>query len=204
GAAAGRRRARVPDQAAGRARLPGRCERDPGARGQLSMPDPAYLSARLLVVDDEEANVDLLEQMLARAGYGNVTGTTDPRAALELARERPPSLILLDLMMPHLDGFALMEQLRPLIEEALFLPILVLTADITPAAKERALTAGAKDFLAKPFDRTELLLRIKNLLETRMLYRQLQEQTAALERLYQETLASVQLRDQTQSSSSPD
>jgi signal transduction histidine kinase len=159
------------------------------------MADERYTSAHILVVDDEEANVDLLEQMLARAGYTNVTGTTDPRRVLPLVRERQPDLILLDLLMPYLDGYAVLEQLRPEIGEDVYLPVLVLTADITPAAKQRALTLGANDFLTKPFDQVELLLRIHNLLHTRSLHLRLRQQNALLERLYEETRAALELRN---------
>src|SRR5215207_6712414 len=109
-------------------------------------------AARIIVVDDEEANVDLVEQMLARAGYGHATGVTDPRRVLPLVRAEQPDLLLLDLLMPHLDGFAVLEQLRPEIPADTFLPILILTADISVEPKRRALAAGATDFLTKPFD----------------------------------------------------
>jgi signal transduction histidine kinase len=160
------------------------------------MPDDRHIAAHILVVDDEEANVDLLEQMLARAGYTNVTSTTDPRRVLPLLRERGPDLILLDLLMPHLDGYAVLEQLRPAIGADAYLPVLVLTADITPAAKQRALSLGANDFLTKPFDQIELLLRIRNLLETRFLHLRLRQQNALLERLYEETRAALRVRDE--------
>ncbi|MGH2573011.1 MAG: HD domain-containing phosphohydrolase [Actinomycetota bacterium] len=130
--------------------------------------------AHILIVDDQPANVRLMERLLERAGYHNLRSTTDPRETLSLFTEFQPDLILLDLLMPHLDGVAVMEALRPHIPPTTFLPILVLTADSTPEAKQRALSAGAKDFLTKPFDRTEVLLRIHNLLETRRLHRQLQ------------------------------
>src|SRR5215208_3827983 len=116
------------------------------------MDGPVLPHARILVVDDEEMNVELLRQMLARAGYEDVTGTTDPRRALPLFRERGPDLILLDLLMPHLDGFAVMERVRAEVAADAYLPILVLTAAVTTETKRRALAAGATDFLTKPFD----------------------------------------------------
>src|SRR6266545_2160850 len=134
------------------------------------MQGEAYLGGRILIVDDEESNVVLLQRMLARAGYGHLTGITDSRNVLQLFQEVQPDLVLLDLMMPHLDGFAVMEQLAVQLPEGSYVPILVLTADVTPEALRRALSAGARDFLTKPFDQTELLLRVKNLLETRFLY----------------------------------
>ena len=109
--------------------------------------------ARILIADDEPANVRLLERLLNQAGYRNVRATTDSRQVQALYEEFQPDLILLDLMMPHLDGVAVMEQLP--IAEGEYVPVLVLTADVTAHGKERALTAGAKDFLTKPFDRTE-------------------------------------------------
>ena len=129
--------------------------------------------ARILIVDDELANVRLLERLLKQTGYHSIVTTTDPRQVRGLYDELRPDLILLDLMMPHLDGVAVMGQLA--IPEDAYVPILVLTADITMEAKQRALAAGAKDFLTKPFDRVEVLLRIKNLLDTRFLYLELEE-----------------------------
>ncbi len=145
------------------------------------MQDGTLTRARILIVDDEPANVRLLERLLGGAGYTHLTSTTDPRQILPLFSEIRPDLILLDLLMPQLDGFAIMHQLQPLVAKGSYLPILVLTADITPETKRRALTAGARDFLTKPFDMTEVLLRITNLLETRFLYLELQTQNERLE-----------------------
>ena len=137
-------------------------------------PTERLTPAHILIVDDQPANVRLLEGILGRAGYHNIRSTTDPRETLPIFEAFRPDLILLDLLMPHLDGVEVMEMLRPRVPERTFLPILVLTADSTPEAKLRALAAGAKDFLTKPFDRTEVLLRIQNLLETRLIHRQLE------------------------------
>jgi putative two-component system response regulator len=134
------------------------------------MQTPPPPDARILVVDDERVNVILLERILQQAGYTNIRSTTDSAQAAALYDEFEPDLILLDLHMPGLDGFAVMEQLDGRIQDDSFLPILILTADIRPEIKRRALSAGAKDFVTKPFDRTEVLLRIQNLLETRFLY----------------------------------
>jgi EAL domain-containing protein (putative c-di-GMP-specific phosphodiesterase class I) len=136
---------------------------------------------RILIVDDQEANVLLLERILDRAGLTDVTSTTDPSQALRLFDELAPDLILLDLHMPGVDGFAILASLQAAIPDNAFLPVLVLTADLTSEAKERVLSAGAKDFLTKPFDRTEVLLRIKNLLETRSLHLRQQQHNQALE-----------------------
>jgi len=150
------------------------------------MRDEILANARLLIVDDQEANVVFLERILQRAGYKNLKSLTDPRMISSFYSIFQPDLILLDLHMPHLDGFAVMEQLAPAIPPGTYLPILVLTADITKEAKERALSIGAKDFLTKPFDPTEVLLRIVNLLETRFLHLKLQDQNQILEQRVRE------------------
>lgn len=135
----------------------------------------------ILIVDDQEANVQLLEQLLKTAGYTNYLGTTDARQVLPLYNKFQPDLILLDLMMPHLDGFSVMQQIGPRIPEGAYLPILVLTAEVNAETRQKALSMGAKDFLTKPLDATEVLLRIKNLLETRSLHLCLQNQNHILE-----------------------
>jgi signal transduction histidine kinase len=136
-------------------------------------------SSSILIVDDQQANIDLLEQILGMQGYQKVASTTDPRQVVTLCNKLNPDLILLDLHMPHLSGTDVIEQLRGLINS--YLPILVLTADITPEAKRQALKAGANDFLSKPFDVMEVLLRVRNLLETRYLYLQVQNHNSRLE-----------------------
>ena len=124
------------------------------------------LFGKILIVDDQEANVALLEQMLHGAGYLNVTTTTDPTKVCELHLVHRYDLVLLDLQMPGMDGFQVMENLKD-IETDSYLPVLVITAQ--PAHKLRALTAGAKDFLSKPLDLAEVLLRVHNMLEVRLL-----------------------------------
>ena len=146
---------------------------------------PATLSrnfrqAKLLIVDDEQANVDLLKRVLDRAGFSRVESTCDPRNASDLFVKHQPDLILLDLHMPHMDGLAVMDQLNQL-AEASYLPILMLTGDMTPEARREALSRGAKDFVNKPFHSDEVLLRIRTLLETRFLYLQIQSQNQVLE-----------------------
>jgi putative two-component system response regulator len=145
----------------------------------MTLHDPTR--TRVLIVDDEQANIDVLTRMLKAAGYGSVRGTTDSTKAVPLLHEFDPDLILLDLTMPVMDGFAVLEKLAPLIPAESYLPILILTGDIRFEARQRALSSGAKDFLLKPFDMTEVLLRIRNLLETRFLYLLLQEQNQNLE-----------------------
>lgn len=126
--------------------------------------------ASVLIVDDDAANVDLLESFLSEDGYTRLTSTRDPREVVSLYDAVHPDLILLDLHMPHMDGFAVMGELAGRVPADEYLPILILTADITAEAKQRALSEGAKDFLSKPLDEVEVLLRIRNLLETRFLY----------------------------------
>jgi diguanylate cyclase (GGDEF)-like protein len=137
------------------------------------------LSARILVVDDASVNVQLLERILRGAGYTAVTTTTNPREVCELHREHRYDLILLDLLMPGMDGFQVMESLKEIETEG-YLPVLVLTAQ--PAHKLRALQAGAKDFVAKPFDQVEVLTRIHNMLEVRLLLREAKNYSRLLER----------------------
>ena len=137
--------------------------------------------ARFLIVDDELANVCVLESMLEDWGCPHVQSTTNPHEAVGLFSEFQPDLVLLDLMMPELDGFGVMAQLKLLIADDDYLPILVLTADPTIPTKHKALEFGATDFLTKPFDMVELSLRISNLIETRFLHRQLRDQNQSLE-----------------------
>jgi serine phosphatase RsbU (regulator of sigma subunit) len=144
------------------------------------MVSPAdILGARILVVDDLPANVSLLEGMLRIAGYTSVESTTDPAAVCELHRQNRYSLILLDLQMPGMDGFQVMEGLKE-IEQGGYLPVLVITAQ--PSHKLRALEAGAKDFVSKPFDLAELRARVHNILEVRLLHSGLEETVRELER----------------------
>jgi putative two-component system response regulator len=143
--------------------------------------DSILRALKILIVDDEEANVLLLEQLLRREGYAKITSTTDPRQALPTFQKFQPDLLLLDLMMPHLDGYAVMKQLKPRIPPGGFLPILVITADVSTPTKHRALADGATDFLTKPIDATEAVLRVHNLLEMRYLHSQLEGENERLE-----------------------
>ena len=163
-----------------------------------------YTGSRILIVDDEEVNVALLQRMLSRAGYGRLTSTTDSREVMRLVEDTQPDLVLLDLMMPHLDGYEVLAQMASDRTQDEYLPVMVLTADVTPQALQRALTSGARDFLTKPFDQTELLLRVRNLLETRHLYLTLQRQLQSLEQLNQDAMQSIAFRDETLSAVSHD
>ena len=138
------------------------------------------LDANILIVDDQEANVQLLEQMLRQAGYRCLTSTMDPRAVCDLHRVNQYDLILLDLQMPGMDGFQVMEGLKD-DKVGGYLPVLVITAQ--PGHKLRALASGAKDFISKPFDLMEARTRIHNMLEVRLLYKKLEDNNRALESL---------------------
>ncbi len=133
------------------------------------------LSRRILAIDDEETNVLLLANVLDREGYRDVHFLTNPELALEMYIKLSPDLVLLDLMMPKVDGFQLLEAFSRHDQPDEFRPVLVLTADTTLQTRRRALALGAKDFVAKPFDVIEVALRISNLLETRILYERLRQ-----------------------------
>jgi putative two-component system response regulator len=135
---------------------------------------------KILIIDDEVANTALLEALLSSHGYLNVRSVNDSRLAVATCKRFEPDLVLLDLMMPHIDGFSVLAGVRSELGE-IFLPVLVLTADVSEKTKIRALRASATDFLTKPFDQTEVLARITNLLETRKLHRVLDNQRAAFE-----------------------
>jgi len=137
-----------------------------------------YSKMKILVIDDEPANVALLEMLLTEAGYSRVKCVSDSRLALETIEFFEPDLILLDMVMPYVDGVAILQAVRAAFPEV-FLPIIVLTADVNEKTKLRALHAGATDFILKPFDQLEVLLRMTNLLETRRLHLQLDMQVAA-------------------------
>ncbi len=136
------------------------------------------LNASILIVDDQEANVLLLEQMLREAGYQRITSTMDPQAVCTLHRHNHYDLILLDLQMPGMDGFQVMEGLKTNDADG-YLPVLVITAQ--PGHKLRALQAGARDFISKPFDLVEVMTRIRNMLEVRLLYKKLESYSKVLE-----------------------
>ena len=144
-----------------------------------------FRDAAILIVDDERSMVRLLEQLLAHAGYQKLSGTSDPREVVRLCDELEPDLVMLDLRMPHLDGIEVLHQLKRRRAET-YLPVLVLTADVSRESKRAALEAGASDFVTKPFEQTELLLRVRNLLEMRFLHRDLRRQNETLEVQIQE------------------
>ncbi|MDD2919475.1 response regulator [Rhodoferax sp.] len=146
------------------------------------------LKARILIVDDQPANVQLLEQLLADAGYTQVTSTMKPEEVCALHRQNAFDVILLDLQMPVMDGFQVMEGLKTSLTDD-YLPVIVLTAQ--PGHKLRALQAGAKDFISKPFDLVEVKTRIHNMLEVRLLYRKLADYNRLLEATVAERTAEL-------------
>lgn len=146
------------------------------------------LNANVLIVDDLEANILLLEDILQEAGYTRVSSTMDPHVVASLHRENRYDLILLDLQMPGMDGFQVMENLKAIETEG-YIPVLVITAQ--PAHKLQALQAGAKDFVSKPFDLLEVKTRIHNMLEVRLLHRRLDNYNKVLEQTVMERTAEL-------------
>ena len=136
--------------------------------------------ARILVIDDHQANIEALKRILRSAGFVSVNSATDPMVGVSLVQTWSPDLILLDFHMPRLDGFGVLDAIRPQLNGS-YLPVLMLTADSSDDTKRRALAGGAKDFLTKPFDATEVVLRIDNLLEMRSLYTTIRSQNEMLE-----------------------
>jgi PAS domain S-box-containing protein len=154
----------------------------------MTIAEVDILNASILIVDDQESNVTLLEQMLREVGYVHVASTMMPQQVCALHRKHNYDLILLDLQMPGMDGFEVMEGLKTNDADA-YLPVLVITAQ--PGHKLRALQAGARDFVAKPFDLVEVRTRIRNMLEVRLLYKKLENYNAALEQTVQERTAEL-------------
>lgn len=151
--------------------------------------EEALNNAKILIVDAQEADVDILERFLEKQGYSNVRATTDSRQVVEIFEEGEPDLILLDLMMPHLSGVDLMEKLKDLKSSGGYIPIIVLSSGITQDAKQQAVEFGANDFLDQPFDHMETGLRIRNLLYARYMYQLLHQRNQIWE---------AQLREKTQ------
>jgi signal transduction histidine kinase len=155
------------------------------------MHDDDLTTAKILIVDDQPTNVRLLERLLATSGYRDLSGTTDSRQVIERCRSFQPDLILLDLLMPHVDGLGVLERIKAENPAGTFLPVLILTADATPETRRQALAAGAHDFLTKPFEATEVVLRVRNLLETRRLYLALEAQNRSLDAAVKERTAQL-------------
>jgi PAS domain S-box-containing protein len=157
-------------------------------KANLMLSNDDILNASILIVDDQETNVKLLEHMLREAGYRHITSTMDPHAVCALHRDNHYDLILLDLQMPGMDGFQVMEGLKEIKADS-YLPVLVITAQ--PGHKLRALQAGAKDFVSKPFDLVEVKTRIHNMLEVRLLYKELENYNKVLEQTVLERTAEL-------------
>jgi signal transduction histidine kinase len=159
------------------------------------MIDSTLKNSNILIIDDQEANIDVLEGFLEMQGYINIKTTQDPRQVLDLYTSFGPDLVLLDLSMPYLSGFEIMEQLKENVPSDTYLPILILTADVSTASKQRALAGGASDFLTKPFDLVEVGLRIQNLLFSSYLQQQLHNHNQILEEKVQERTYELQLKN---------
>ncbi len=149
-------------------------------------------TARILMVDDQEYNLSLLERILRRAGFTELRSTTDPLQIGALLDAFDPDIVLLDMHMPGLDGIEALALIHAHAGTGGYLPVLMLTADMTPEARQRGLQAGVNDFLTKPYDRTEVVLRINNLLKTRFLHLQLQRQNNSLEERVRERTSELQ------------
>jgi two-component system, NtrC family, sensor kinase len=154
------------------------------------------LNAKILMVDDESSNIIVLESALKQAKYTSITSTTDSRKAASLYKELEPDLVLLDLRMPHLDGFEVIEQIKQIESNDSYAPILVLTAESDPAVRLKALQFGARDFLSKPLDLSEVLCRIQNILEVRLLNKNLGAQKDFVEQRVRERTADLKQANQ--------
>lgn len=153
--------------------------------------DDALRQSKVVVLDDDPAVIRLLGRILERGGYKNVVTTTSPHEVIALCMADAPDLVVLDLHMPDMDGFSVLERIRELTPPDTYLPVLVVTGDMSPWTRQRALSSGANDFLTKPFDTPEVLLRVRNLLETRHMHRKLAEQNEKLEKAVRQRTAEL-------------
>jgi len=177
----------------GESALPQPCIEGPTIAGCSKLSGGANArDSSILIVDDDAANNSFVEQLLIWAGYANVRSVTDAAEGLELAREACPDLILLDLSMPDIDGYEFMRRLGESSPRSSVAPVLVFTGDISPEAKTKALELGASDFLTKPGDSTEILLRVKNFLRLRQMQKALEKQNRELERRVRERTAALE------------
>jgi putative two-component system response regulator len=154
--------------------------------------DRRIFDSSIVIVDDEEANVVLLQRVLDFSGYTNLSGYTDPTEALAACVRTTPDLVVLDLHMPVLEGNDFLRRFRELVDDGDNVPVLVCTADVSPEVRKRSLSVGANDFIVKPFDATEIMLRVRNFLETRLLHRELKEHNARLEQRIQKRTADLE------------
>jgi putative two-component system response regulator len=160
----------------------------------LPISDELVKKARILIIDDELAIVGLLENILRGEGYKNLSETNDPRVGMAMFTDYRPDLILLDLHMPHQNGYQILRMLRRLVPANAFLPIIIVTGDVAPESRRRALALGATDFIFKPFDIVDVTLRTRNVLQIRGLHRQLQSERAQLEKRVRERTRSLERR----------
>jgi signal transduction histidine kinase len=158
---------------------------------QAAVPMDDLRSLSILIVDDEEVNVRMLARILGRAGFTNVRTTTSSPTAVEMFAEAKPDLMCMDVHMPELDGFAVLARVRAMCSPLEFLPILAITGDASPETRQGIIVAGAKDFLEKPFEAAEVVVRVENLLTTRLLHRTLQRQNELLELTVSERTAEL-------------
>jgi len=149
-----------------------------------------HMHAKILIIDDEESNVQLLDTLLKQTGYKNILTTTDPTLAADLCLHYKPDLVLLDLNMPVMDGFEVLKALQ-CIETKSYVPVMIITAKTDDHSRLKALDLGAMDFLSKPFNMIEVKTRIRNLLEVRLLHKELQSQNEILEQKLHESSRSV-------------
>ncbi len=156
------------------------------------MDSKSFLDANIAVVDDEAANVELVRRILELEGYTGVSGYTDPRDFLDSCRILPPDMVLLDLMMPGLNGFEVLERFRGSVDDSAYRPVMVITSDDDRDTKQKALSSGASDFLSKPVSPLEVRLRVNNLLRTRALQLELQEYAELLEARVQSRTAQLE------------
>jgi putative two-component system response regulator len=151
--------------------------------GQLFPSEPQICAAKILIIDDEDADIRVLEWAFQTAQFPNFRSVTDSTKALDVFKQFQPDIVLLDLNMPEPDGFTVLKQLRATAPVEDFLPVLVLTGQNTTETRRQAMAAGANDFLGKPVDYTEVMLRIRNLLQTRFLHQQARGMQKQLEAL---------------------
>ncbi|WEK53410.1 MAG: response regulator [Candidatus Cohnella colombiensis] len=157
------------------------------------MEQPELLYSKILIVDDQEYNISLLERILTRSGFKHLYSTMDPLELETMLAQIEPDIVLLDLHMPGMDGFEALQRIRASHGSEQYLPVLMLTADTTTEVRQRGLQVGVNDFLTKPYDRTEVILRINNLLRTRHLHLQLHQSKSLLEAKVNERTKELQL-----------
>jgi putative two-component system response regulator len=158
----------------------------------VPVPGEIVKTGKILIIDDELAIVGLLEGILKEEGYKNLSETNDSRVALKMFIDYKPDLILLDLHMPHQDGYGILRMLRKLVPANAFLPIIVITGDTAPESRRRALALGATDFIFKPFDLVEVALRTQHALQVCFLFRRLQNEKTVFEKSVRERTRSLE------------